>query len=173
MRNAGMGRLVTGAAVALAMAAFAGSQSSEAATAQATFLVSANVTQKCTISAAPLAFLAYDPLVDNATVDLDGSSNLTVACTKGSVGVWVGLNTGVNAAGSTRRMVLSGEFLTYELYSDAGRTTVWGNTLATGRTYTPVTSKTAVSIPVYGRVPSGQDVSVGAYNDTITATINF
>ena len=133
----------------------------------------ASVSQQCTISNATLNFGAYDPVVANAATNLDAQTNISVACTKGSTGVWVGLGLGSNASGSVRRMASAGNLLTYELYSNAGRTTVWGNTSATGMNYTPVTSKAATNLVVYGRVPSGQDANVGNYSDSVVATINF
>jgi spore coat protein U-like protein len=145
----------------------------DAATATATLTVQASVSQQCTVANATLNFGAYDPVVANAATDLDAQTNISVACTKGSTGVWVGLGLGSNASGSVRRMASAGNLLTYELYSNAGRTTVWANTSATGMNYTPVTSKAATNLTVYGRVPSGQDANVGNYSDSVVATINF
>ena len=145
----------------------------EAATATATLTIQASVSQQCTVSNATLNFGAYDPVVANAATNLDAQTNISVVCTKGSTGVWVGLGLGSNASGSVRRMASAANLLTYELYSNAGRTTVWGNTAATGMNYTPVTSKTATNLVVYGRVPSGQDANVGSYSDSVVATINF
>ena len=63
-------------------------------------------------------------------------------------------------------------YLSYELYSDAARTTVW-NTGA--GLYNPgaAPSKVARNFTVYGRVTSNQDVPAGSYNDTVVATVNF
>ena len=167
-------RIVAGAAVAGILGTLALSRATvQAATASANLSVSASVNARCSISApSTLAFGVYDPVVDNLSTDLDADTTVSVACTKNSSGVWVGLDLGANASGSTRRMANGGERLAYELYSDAARTTVWGNVLATGVSYTP-TSKDPVSISVYGRVPAGQDVGVGSYSDSVTATINF
>jgi spore coat protein U-like protein len=67
--------------------------------------------------------------------------------------------------------------LQYELYSDVAGGTVWGNSggaLVTWGAFGSIASQGAgVSRPVYGRIPGGQDVSVGSYTDTITATVNF
>jgi spore coat protein U-like protein len=167
-------RLVAGMAVAGVFGAVALSRATlHAATATATLTVQASVNQQCTISNATLNFGSYDPVAANAATDLDAQTNISVACTKGSTGVWVGLGLGSNASGTVRRMGSAGNFLNYELYSNAGRTTVWSNTLATGVNYTPVTSKAATNLVVYGRVPQAQDANVGAYTDSVVATINF
>jgi spore coat protein U domain-containing protein, fimbrial subunit CupE1/2/3/6 len=152
-----------------------------AASTPTTFTVSASVINNCTISAGNLAFGSYDPVVANNTTgaDLYANSTLTVACTKGASNVWIGLDAGANGAsavGTTRAMSAGGgNFLSYELYTanpNPAPGTAWGNTQATGASYTPV-SKAAASITVYGRTPKGQDAAAGAYSDTITATINY
>jgi spore coat protein U-like protein len=111
--------------------------------------------------------------VTHAATNLDGTGTVTVACTKG-VAPTVGLGLGSNASGSTRRMTDgSSNYLTYEMYSDAGRTTVW--TDSGGGLYAPgaAPSKAARNFTVYGRVTSNQDVTAGSYSDTVVATVNF
>jgi spore coat protein U-like protein len=163
-----MRRLVAGTAVAGILGTLAVSHLTvQAATLDATLNVSANVAAKCTFSAPnTLAFGTYDPVTDHATADLDASANLRVACTKGAPSVWIGFET------TGREMSNGTETLTYELYTDSGRNDVWGDTSGTGYSYTAA-SKAETNVPVYGRVAGGQDVSVGNYTDTITATINF
>ena len=157
---------------ALVFAGLAASTAS-AATATANLAVSATVTNNCTISTAPLAFGSYDPVVANASADLDGTGTVTVACTKGSSAT-IGLGLGSNASGTTRRMTDgSSNFLTYELYQDSGRSTVWGNSGSGLLSPVAAPSKAARDFTVYGRVTSNQDVPAGSYNDTVVATVNF
>ena len=159
------------AAVALVFAAFDTRVS--AATATANLGVSATVTNNCTISTSALAFGSYDPVVANASTNLDGTGTVTVACTKGTTAT-VGLGLGANATGSTRRMSDgAGSFLTYELYQDAGHVTVWGNAGAGLLSPAAAPSKTARNFTVYGQVASNQDVAAGSYSDTVVATVNF
>lgn len=144
-----------------------------ATTATANLSVSATVSVNCTVSAGTLAFGSYDPVVANASADLDASGTFTVACTKGSAGVTIDLGQGTNYS-SGRRMAASSNYLTYQLYSDSGRTTVWGST-SSGATValSAPTSKAATTHTVYGRVASGQDLPAGSYSDTVVATVNF
>jgi spore coat protein U-like protein len=154
------------------MAASFGSTAS-AATATANLGVGATVANNCTISTAPLAFGSYDPVVANASANLDGTGTVIVACTKGATAT-VGLGLGSNASGAVRRMTDgSSNYLNYELYQDAGRSTVWSD--AGAGLYSPgaAPSKTARNFTVYGRVTSNQDVPAGSYNDTVVATVNF
>ena len=129
---------------------------------------------KCTVtSPTPLNFGSYDPVVTNRTADLDVAPNaLAVACTRGAPGVTITLNLGSNAVGSTRYMSDGASHtLQYEIYTTSGRTTVWNTTNSVS--YSSTTMAT-VNLPVYGRIPGGQDAFVAvSYSDSVTATVNF
>jgi spore coat protein U-like protein len=147
-----------------------------AATRSANLSVSASVAANCTITTTPLNFGGYDPVEANSATPLDGTGAVNIACTKGSV-TPISLDLGLNASGTTRRMTDgSGAYLQYELYSDSGRTTVWGDGgPGHGAKYTPAAapSKAQRSFTVYGRVPADQDVAAGSYGDTVQATVEF
>ena len=147
--------------------------SGQSASATASLSISATVSKNCTIATAPVAFGSYDSVVANATMPLDGAGTVIVTCTKGAAAK-VGLNAGGNAQGATRRMAGSAaEFLTYELYKDAGRAAVWGNTAATGLDIPGAPNQNPQSFSVYGRVTEAQAAAVGTYTDTVVATVNF
>ncbi len=135
--------------------------------------VSANVNKNCTITTAQLNFGAYDPVAANATANLDGTGTVAVTCTKGAVAK-IGLSAGSNAQGTTRRMAqTAAAFLTYEIYQDAAHTIVWGNTTTDSLDIPAAPNKNPRNYTAYGRVASGQDATVGAYTDTVVATVNF
>ncbi len=151
-----------------------------AATKVATFPVTANVISNCTISvsAGGVAFGAYDPVsVNNAAgVNATGTATITVNCTKGDAGVWVGLDNGSNFLAPNRRMISGANFLNYGLYQDAAFTTAWGNTappVSPAAFPAFASAFTAQTLTVYGQLPKGQDATVGAYSDTVTATVNY
>jgi spore coat protein U-like protein len=168
------GRVASAAVALAAVTAFAAP--ALAATAQSNFNVTASVTNNCTITSTTLAFGAYDPISANATVALDAAGSVDVACTKGAAPT-IGLNAGNNSASAvatTRAMSNgAGGFLSYEIFQNGGRTTVWGNSGAGLLTTVPAPSKAVRSFPTFGRIPAGQDVDAGAYTDTVTATVNF
>jgi spore coat protein U-like protein len=150
-----------------------GSTKATAATATANLSVTATVTNNCTISTVALAFGSYDPVVANASANLDGTGTVVVACTKGATAT-IGLGNGGNFSGGARRMADGvSNFLSYEVYHEAARTTVWttsgGGLLSTG----VAPSKAARNFTVYGRVAADQDVPAGNYSDTVVATVNF
>jgi spore coat protein U-like protein len=135
--------------------------------------VNATVVKNCTITTAPVAFGNYDSVAANATAPLDGIGTVTVACTKGAPAK-VGLGVGSNGQGTTRRMLAAAaEYLTYELYKDTGRATIWGNGPDTGLDIPAAPNQTPRAFTVYGRVPQAQEAAVGAYTDTVVATVNF
>src|SRR5437870_13726869 len=144
-----------------------------AGSARANLSVTASVSANCTISTAPVAFGAYDPVSANAATNLNGTGTLTVACTKGATAT-IDLGNGGNFSGGTRRMGSGSDFLNYALYKDAARTQVWGSGLAGGTTMAYLAAtKASTAVSVYGTVPQNQDVTVGAYNDVVLATINY
>jgi len=144
-----------------------------AATGTSNLSVSASVSANCTITTAPVAFGAYDPIGANATANLDATGTVTVACTKGTSAT-IGLGLGQNPAASVRKMTDGATgLLTYELYKDTTRAAVWGNAgtdlLDTGA----APSKAARNFTIYGRVPAAQDVAAGTFTDSVVATVNF
>lgn len=145
----------------------------DAATATADLAVSATVSNNCTISTAPLAFGAYDPVGAHSAANLNGSGTVIVACTK-NVAPTIALGLGDNANGATRRLTDgSGNFLSYQMYRDAARTQVWGDAVGDVVAPGPAASKAPQSFTVYGTVTSNQDVPAGSYTDTVVATVNF
>jgi spore coat protein U-like protein len=141
-----------------------------AATATTTFTVTANVTKVCTVAALPLSFGSYDP---TSATPLDATTTVTLNCTVGTA-YNVGLNagTGTGATVAARKMTSGADTLTYSLYRDAGRTTIWGNTVGTDTTSGTFAIGQA-ALTVFGRVPAGQNVTAATYTDTITVTVTY
>lgn len=137
-------------------------------TATTTFLVTATVTATCTVTANTLSFGTY-----GGATNLDGTTTITVKCTNGSA-YQVGLNAGTapGATAAARKMASGANLLTYALYSDAGRTTVWGDSVG-GDTVHGIGTGLDQSLTVYGRVPAGQLPPVGSYTDTIGVTVYY
>lgn len=143
-----------------------------AATATTTFSVSGTVVPTCNVSATALNFGAAIPNPINSNVDAQGS--VTATCSSGAaytVGLSVG--SGAGATFASRKMTSGPNTLNYSLYTDAGRTTVWGDGTAGSSLFNGSGSGAAQVIPVFGRIPSPQTIPTGAYTDTVVVTLTF
>jgi spore coat protein U-like protein len=136
----------------------------------------------CTVSVPTLAFGAYDTI--NA---LPGTTTVTVTCTHTAnpatrFNYSLALSSGPGSYAS-RQMTGTGDTLTYNLYTTAAMTTVWGDGV-TGGTATVAGS---FNVPggtgrsgsdtqtIYGRIGAAQNVLPGAYSTAtpITITITY
>jgi spore coat protein U-like protein len=162
-----------------------------AGTASKTFNATASVAAKCVMSnIANLDFGSYDPVATNASTDLPGNTSFTLTCTKGASPVLSLQVAGANFAGNLagkRSMnngtASAGNYLSYDLYVPSGvgaagsvsaTASLWGDGTSGTVTYSPsVPSVAAQTITIFGAVTAGQDVPVGSYTDSVTATVNF
>jgi spore coat protein U-like protein len=76
---------------------------------------------------------------------------------------------------NSREMRRGVDVLQYNLYRDASRTVIWGNLSGGTSVYYDygLANNRDTTVTVYGRIPAGQDVSAGAYSDTVTIEIWF
>lgn len=162
---------LSAAALALAVPAV------HAQSAPSNFTVSAAVTRTCLISTVDMNFGNYDPISTHATTPLDVNGSVQITCTRGTLAT-IDLSPGANstnAVGTTRAMAGAGpEYLSYELYRDNTFGQVWG-VGSPGNALVPPAApdRNPRTFTIYGRIPAGQDRSVGNYSDTVTATVNF
>lgn len=164
--------------LAVSLLALSVSGGAFSATATENLAVSATVVDNCTISTTALAFGNYDPIVVNASANLDGTGTVTITCTLNDA-VTIMLGEGLHASAPSptnpaRRLsdgATTPNYLSYVLYSDSARSTVWGNdaTVAVAATGTGA----ANAHTVYGAVNSGQNKPFGSYSDTVVATVTF
>jgi spore coat protein U-like protein len=175
-----------GFGLAVAAALLPASVAVMAATATTTIAVSANVSQACSISTVSgIAFGTYDPIVANLTNALNATGSISVTCSKGAKGLTIGIDAGAQPAGAQRQMkgAAGSTPLLYNIFQPPTAvpgtactfpgTTAWTN--ATGGLLVLETSpsKAARTYNVCGTIPGGQDVTVEAYSDSVTATLNF
>lgn len=169
-----MTRSRTYVSLALALAALYGVPSSaEAAT-------------TCTASATPLAFGTV-----TGAGNVDSSATVTVTCSTfglsllatARVRMCLNIGAGANGGGLTtpRRMTNSfGDALQFNIYRDAARTLIWGNT-TTPATPTPVQADLQYSVPVlggsggvnatiFGRAFAQAGLAAGSHTNPFTGT---
>jgi spore coat protein U-like protein len=143
-----------------------------AQTASSTLNVSATVTANCTVSTSDVAFGNVNTL-SGSNVDTIGA--ISVTCTNDTD--WsaaAGVGSGSGATFASRRMSNGANLLTYNLFTDAARSSVWGD--GTGSTVDIDGTGTGAvqNIAIYGRVGSGQtSVPAGNYADTVAVTVSY
>ena len=100
------------------------------------------------------------------------TSTIQVQCTN-TTPYNIGLNAGTatGATVTTRKMTNGGATVGYALYSNAGMTTNWGNTVGTDTV--SGTGNGAQPYTVYGQVPAQSTPAAGTYTDTITVTVTY
>ena len=120
----------------------------------------------CTLDVVGLNFGDYDPF---SSQDIDITASIAVSCDVES-SYEIALSTGFGSY--TARLLTNGpNLLSYNLFVDPTRLTVWGD----GSPGTSTVSSQSVSadLPVYGRIPAGQNAHLGSYGDSVTITITF
>jgi spore coat protein U-like protein len=123
----------------------------DAATTTSTFTVNVTIQAQCLInSASTLGFGTQGVLIAN----VNQTSTIVVQCTDTTTyDIGLDAGTGTGATVGTRKLTGGGATINYTLYSDAGRTTVWGNTVSTD-TVNATGNGAAQSYTVYGRIPA-------------------
>ena len=147
-----------------------------AATASTTLVVSAVVESTCSVAANPLSFGGYRPGQGSAI----SNTTLAVRCAKGTP-FTVALDAGAGGGTVTQRVMTFGAYqLRYNLYTTAGRTTVWGDGTMSSATVSGIghglATGQAVVETVYGQVPdiaANQDLAPGLYTDTVRVTVSY
>lgn len=144
---------------------------SRAATDTDTFQVSITIQGECQLIAANNLDFGTQGIL---SADIDDTTTLTVQCTTGTA-YDIGLDAGVGAGAgiAVRKMTGPGSVtIDYSLYSDAGRTQLWGDTIPTN-TVSGSGNGVQQNYTVYGRVPAQSTPGPGTYSDTITVTVTF
>ncbi|MCU0805626.1 MAG: spore coat U domain-containing protein [Burkholderiales bacterium] len=155
-----------------------GAATAHAATTTGNLTVQASVAKNCLVNSPTLNFGTYNPgsgaVTQNATI--------SVRCTK-NTGFTVALNGGQAANINARKMKSTStpaETLEYQLYTNAGLTTVFGDgtTGSTGAgTGAGMGVINAVNLTVYGQLPdsaANQSAAVLTdYTDSVTITVTY
>ena len=141
-----------------------------ASTTTSTFTVSVTLAATCTINSASALNFGNQGIL---SANIDQTSTIQVTCTNTTpynIGLDAGTGTGATVA--TRKLTSGGATVNYMLYSDTGRTTVWGTTIGTD-TVAATGNGTGQNYTVYGRIPSQTTPAPGTYSDTITVTVTY
>ncbi len=120
-------------------------------------------------------FGSYDEL---SSLPLTSTGSITYECSSVTGPITIYLNAGTHSGGSFNPRDLLGpssSLLAYNLFLDSTYQTIWGDGTGGTQYYGPVTPTAGqrYTVIIYGKVPPLQNVPLGFYSDTITATLNF
>jgi spore coat protein U-like protein len=152
-----------------------------ASTATENLDISATVPESCAITAEPIAFGNYDPIVTHATEPLTTTGTLTVQCTMGTSATILlgqGANASTYSTNSSPDRRLAGDgggSLDYNISKDGAGNNTWGNTTGTGHSITGTgnSQDISVSLSIPPAAAQSNTVVVGTYTDTVVATVSY
>jgi spore coat protein U-like protein len=139
----------------------------------------------CTVSTTPLAFGAY---TSPGGARVDSTASVVVTCTPTylllacNTPYTLSLSNGAVGSPGDRQMAAGAGRLRYGLFSDAARSTPWGDGGASGGTVGGGISTGLLGLlcqpgtrnhTVYGRLPANQSVPAGGYVDQVVLTITY
>lgn len=130
------------------------------------FVARASAANSCSAYASGIAFGSYY----GSVVDITGT--VTVTCTSGQA-YDIALNAGLasGATITTRKMQNGAALLGYQMFSNSGRTTNWGNSSSTG--WVAGTGNGSAQVyTIYAQIPAGETGALQTYTDSPTASIS-
>ena len=126
----------------------------------------------CNVESTSVAFGTYNVF---ATAPVESTGAVLLNCNGGAKNVRVSISRGQSGSYAPRALRRATESLGYNLFLDASRSTVWGDGTGGSSAYlvgNPPNNKNT-DITIYGRIFAGQDISAGAYSDSVAVTIDF
>jgi spore coat protein U-like protein len=130
------------------------------------------------------ASMSLGAYVGDSASPLDSVGSFRLQCSRDGGAAALSMTMGIGPSASSgsisqRQMQQSGgtDMLSYNLYRDATRLSVWGQTAGVDTmTITqnlPNKATTTVTFTLYGRINALQNVAAGSYGDTLTVTIDY
>lgn len=139
----------------------------------ATFDVTITLENSCELTTAPtdMAFGTVGLL----NTDYTATSVVSVTCTD-QAPYTLALDGGQNSD-TIRRMVFdTANYVSYDLYSDSGYNTLWGDGTIFGNAVTGTGNGQEQKVTVYGRVEAADNATTppaGSYSDTVTVEVRL
>lgn len=130
----------------------------------------------CSVTTTGINFGNYDP-VSSSNTDSTGSVRVVCSLLVAIAGSFtVDLSTGSSGSFAQRTLTNGASILAYNLYTDPARSQILGN--GSGGSSVITSNFLALlgvdqSIFIYGRIPGGQNVPIGIYNDVIVVTVTY
>ncbi len=124
----------------------------------------------CTVSATSVLFGAYNVFT---TAPTDTLGTITYNCNGGAKNVLITITAGQAGTVAPRTLGSALDRLSYNLYRDSARASVWGNTASQALVVGDPPNNTNVTVTMFGRIPAGQDVRAGTYSDNVSVVVNY
>jgi spore coat protein U-like protein len=128
--------------------------------------VTATVLSGCSLNGGTLSFGQY---VSGQAQNLDAAGTINYTNCNGNL--TFELDGGNAGDVNNRAMSSGGNKLKYQLYRNNTRTVLWGT--GSDAYGLQLLSTLTGTVNVYGRIPSGQAVAPGTYNDVVNITLTF
>jgi spore coat protein U-like protein len=133
------------------------------------FIIPVGLSASCSIENFSINLGNYKA-IDN--FNREGFGSLTINCDS-NIGWTLSVTPGNSGNCNARYMNSANspsKTLNYNLFIDASYATIWGDGVNCGLSRTGTGTQT---IYIYGRIPQGQGLPSGTYNDTLTATLTY
>ncbi len=139
----------------------------------------------CSVSSSGLAFGTYQPLTFPGKLtsnNVNSTATVSMVCTGISQGGSYSISLGAGTYGSGDRISTrymnnasnGGDYMSYNIYTQATYLTVWGNTLGSLLEGSLATGNSNLSHTVYGRIPASQTtLKAGSFADSLTITVTY
>jgi spore coat protein U-like protein len=141
----------------------------------------ASAAMVCTASGTAMGLGTY---TGDTSTPADAIGTFVVRCTRNGGPASVIVTLGIGPSGTTGsiasralKQVAGTDQLAYNLYTDALRLNVWGETIGvdavTQSASVPNKATLDLTFNVYGRIPGLQNVRAGAYSDALVVTFTY
>jgi spore coat protein U-like protein len=128
----------------------------------------------CSSISAPA--ISFGSMLVPGTANIVTLTFMTVACASGTV-FQIALGDGLHPAGigaaARRNIANGGNLIPYTIYSNAARTTQWGDGMTAGTTVSATGTGAPQRFPMYTLINIPSNAVAGTYSDSVTLTIEF
>jgi spore coat protein U-like protein len=160
-------KMMTGLGILAGLAL--GGGAADATTTTSNFGVTMAITAQCVINSTATLTLSSVGVIQ---ANNDASTPIHIQCTN-TTPYTIGLDPGTTSGATVSQRLLANGAATvnYNLYSDSGRTTIWGN--SGGALVNSTGNGADQTFTVYGRVPAQTTPAPGTYTDLVTVTVTY
>jgi len=127
---------------------------------------------QCSFSTSSVNFGTYNVFTSGPN---DTVGTIRFECNGGAKHVVVAITSGTAGSFAPRSLGGGLDRLSYNLYQNASRTSIWGDGSAGSQPYYvgDPPNKQEQTLTIYARIPAAQDVRAGSYSDSVTVVVLY